>query len=154
MGMYEGLTASGQAQIHPRPGEKLKHHAGYLAGHLIAWIASNRLFNEEAMLIATRYAAAIATPEGQQALTFAPSRAKPSVLKAHVFAAVLVERKTRRRIDSALEQLFFEWLLEQSRTLPTPELREKMSRMRERRLSMLQLGRNQNLRSATEARQF
>ena len=132
-GMYEGLTESGRAQIHSR-GEKVKHHAGYLAGHLIAWTAANRPFDEETMLIATGYAAAIATPEGQRALAITHSPAKPAALRAHVFAAALVEIKTRRRLDLALEQLFFEWLLEQSRTPSTDELFAKMNRLRERRL--------------------
>lgn len=134
MGMYEGLTESGRAQIHPRPGEQLKHHAGYLAGHLIAWTAANRPFDQETMLLATGYAAAIATPEGQRALASAPSPARPAALRAHVFAAALIEIKTRQRLDLALEQLFFEWLLEQSCTPSTDELFAKMNRLRERRL--------------------
>jgi hypothetical protein len=140
LGMYEGLTASGHAHLRPRSGEEEKHHAGYLAGHLISWIAANHSIDRDMVMVTATYGAALATPEGQRAVPeaagnrLAPSPGQPSAIKSHIFAAVLAEKKSGRRLEVAVEQLCFEWLLEQSRTRLTPEIVAKQKQMRERRL--------------------
>jgi hypothetical protein len=140
LGMYEGLTASGPAQMRPRPGEREMHHAGYLAGHLTGWIAANRLIDDDIVMVAAGYGAALATPEGQRALPgpvcdkLAPLPGDSSVIKSHTFAAVLTEKHRGQRLDAVVEQTCFEWLLEQSGTPPTRALLAKMKQVRERRL--------------------
>lgn len=137
--MREGLTASGPVRLRPAPTESSKHHAGYLSGRLLSWLASRRPVDEQIILTASAYASALATPEGQRALpgdADAPntSPTPPSAIKAHVFAAALTEKHRDCAIDEALERGFFGWLLEQTQTPATRQLVAQMERLRARRL--------------------
>lgn len=140
-GIHEGLEDSGPARLRPGPGEGTKHHAGYLSGRVLAWLAPRQPLDDELILTAIGYASALATPEGQRLLPEPTGPREdepsaPSALKAHMFAVALVEKKRGERLDAGLERLFFAWLLEATGTLGTPELVEKMEEMRRRRLKL------------------
>lgn len=138
-GMHEGLEASGPVRLRPAEGERTVRHAGYLAGRLLAWIAARRPIDDGLALTVCGYAAALATPEGQRLLpepvgprVLRPG--EPSALKSHLFGAALVEKHQGRRLDAGVERVLFDWVLEQTRTRPTPELVANMEELRERRL--------------------
>ena len=145
-GKDEGLIAPGRARMRPRPGEETRHHAGYLNGHLISWIADNRpsiwatAIDKDRIMMVAGYGASLATAQCQRAYPdpvdnrLEPVAGQRSVIKAHMTATLMTEKHRRKRIDAEIEQICFEWLLEQSEAQPTPALFAKMKQARERRL--------------------
>jgi hypothetical protein len=56
-----------------------------------------------------------------------------------MFAAAMVQRHQKHRLDAGVERMFFGWILEVTRTLATPELMAKTEEMRQRVLERTEL---------------
>lgn len=131
-GQLSGLRETGPARIVAQPAESVYHHAGYLWGHLMRWLFERRRVLAALKFTAAAYASAIADPSGQALL------GKPdSPMTAHSYAAIRCEKEAGHALPEADERMFFEWLLEQTRTSHTEELRAKFQRLRDRRLERL-----------------
>jgi hypothetical protein len=153
-GLHEGLEGTGPVRLRPGADEPTVRHAGYLAGRLLVWIADRRPVDDALVLSASAYGAALATPEGQRMLPEPAGPREigpgaPSALKAHLFAAALVEKREACPLDAGLERLMFDWLLEQTRTIATPALVGRMEELRARRLERLGLQDDGHLRAGS-----
>jgi hypothetical protein len=135
-GMLAGLLATGSARVIAQPGGNVYHHAGYLSGHLLRWLAARgRELDDRIRLIAAGYAASLADPAGQEAL------GKPDrPMTAHSYAAIRCERAGRQPLPEADERMLFGWLVEQTGTPLTQQLTAKFHRLRTRRQDRLAAG--------------
>src|SRR5438552_5650037 len=130
IGRLEGLLDIGRARLAAGHGESLRHHAGYLVGHLIRWLHEHGKPLDNAMMVmAAVYGAAVADEGGQQKLA-GPGPA----VTAHLYAAIRTEMKSGSALDAADERMLFGWLLEQTSIATTPLLLGKLERLRTQRL--------------------
>jgi hypothetical protein len=133
-GMLVGRREEGKARTASGPHESVYHHAGYLSGHLLGWLARRgRSVDGPLRMIAAGYAASLADPGGQKMLERAD---RP--ITAHNYAAIRVERTTGRPLSEIDERMLFEWLLEQTDTQCTDTITATAQRQRLRRQERLQ----------------
>jgi len=114
-------------------GESRVWLAGYLAGHLDAWVIRTRGRMPGDLLVPlAAYAAFLVSPPAERRLEEAPP---VNLLKTHLLASAAVAE--RASFPLATEQIAFEWLADQLAIPMTPELRRRFLAWRERRLAEL-----------------
>ena len=132
-GQIAGLESNGRATLPCDPaGGSRKFLAGFLAGHLYAYLIRTRGSLPGTFLVpAATYAASLVSPQAERYLVDAPPQ---NLFKAHGYACLRVAERTELPAD--LELAAFHWLADQLAVPFGPELETRFREVRARRLSL------------------
>jgi hypothetical protein len=133
-GELAGAESARRAALPHDPSEgSLKFHAGFLSGHLHAYlIRTLGKLPAEFILPTAAYAATLVTPPAERHLVEAPPH---NLLKTHMYASL--NAAERGDLTLEVELAAFHWLADQLSIPVTPEIVVRFEDWRQRRLDLL-----------------